>query len=90
MEYIGKATIRKKLDFVPLLELEAESWTRRIIIVEASSRAMDAPGANQQKAQTFGPDLNVRLLCPECRDPNPKIVEEFSRGALVVEVVGWY
>ena len=37
MEYIGKATIRKKLDFVPLLELEAESETRRIIIVETSS-----------------------------------------------------
>ena len=44
---------------------------------------MDAPGTNQQKAQTFGPDLNVRLICPECRDPNPKIVEEFSSGDLV-------
>ena len=44
---------------------------------------MDAPGTNQQKAQTFGPDLNVRLICPECRNPNPKIVEEFSSGVLV-------
>ena len=44
---------------------------------------LNAPGANQQKAQTFGPDLNVRLICPECRDPNPKIVEEFSSGDLV-------
>ena len=44
---------------------------------------MDAPGTNQQKAQMFGPDLNVRLICPECRDPNPNIVEEFSSGVLV-------
>ncbi|KAI0832683.1 transcription initiation factor IIB [Trametes gibbosa] len=38
-----------------------------------------------QKVQqpTFGPDLAVRLICPECRDPNPKIVEEFSSGDLV-------
>lgn len=33
--------------------------------------------------QTFGPDLAVRLICPECRDPNPNIVEEFGSGDLV-------
>lgn len=32
---------------------------------------------------TFGPDLAVRLICPDCRDPNPNIVEEFSSGDLV-------
>ncbi|KAK0452572.1 hypothetical protein EV421DRAFT_912615 [Armillaria borealis] len=32
---------------------------------------------------TFGPDLAVRLICPECRDPNPQIAEEFSSGDLV-------
>jgi len=32
---------------------------------------------------TFGPDLAVRLICPECRDPNPNIVEEFGSGDLV-------
>jgi hypothetical protein len=39
----------------------------------------------QQKpvAPTFGPDLAVRLICPECRDPNPNIVEEFGSGDLV-------
>ena len=38
-----------------------------------------------QKAQqpTFGPDLAVRLICPDCRDPNPNIIEEFSSGDLV-------
>jgi len=38
-----------------------------------------------QKSQqpTFGPDLAVRLICPECRDPNPHIVEEFGSGDLV-------
>ena len=56
-------------------------------VVVAVRRIMEyigkATGANQQKAQTFGPDLNVRLLCPECRDPNPEIVEELSSGVLV-------
>lgn len=32
---------------------------------------------------SFGPDLSVRLVCPDCRDPNPNIVEEFSSGDLV-------
>ncbi|KIY72890.1 transcription initiation factor IIB [Cylindrobasidium torrendii FP15055 ss-10] len=32
---------------------------------------------------TFGPDLAVRLICPECRDPNPQISEEFGSGDLV-------
>ena len=41
--------------------------------------------ANVQKVQqpTYGPDLAVRLICPECRDPNPNIVEEFGSGDLV-------
>lgn len=40
--------------------------------------------APQMKHQpTFGPDLAVRLICPECRDPNPNIVEEFGSGDLV-------
>lgn len=33
--------------------------------------------------QTFGPDLAVRLICPECRDPHPDIEENFSSGDLV-------
>ncbi|KAG9317839.1 hypothetical protein JVU11DRAFT_2065 [Chiua virens] len=41
--------------------------------------------ANSQKVQspTYGPDLAVRLICPDCRDPNPNIVEEFGSGDLV-------
>ena len=41
--------------------------------------------APQTKAvqPSFGPDLAVRLICPECRDPNPNIVEEFGSGDLV-------
>lgn len=41
-----------------------------------------APPPTQQKSN-FGPDLSVRLICPECRDPNPNIVEEFGSGDLV-------
>lgn len=33
--------------------------------------------------QSFAPDLAVRLICPDCRDPNPNIVEEFGSGDLV-------
>ena len=41
--------------------------------------------ASAQKVQqpTYGPDLAVRLICPDCRDMNPHIVEEFSSGDLV-------
>jgi transcription initiation factor TFIIB len=39
---------------------------------------------NQKSQQpTFGPDLAVRLICPDCRNPNPNIREEFSSGDLV-------
>jgi transcription initiation factor TFIIB len=38
---------------------------------------------SQAQKQSFGPDLSVRLICPECRDPNPNIVEEFGSGDLV-------
>lgn len=45
------------------------------------------PLQSQQAApaqkQAFAPDLSVRLICPECKDPNPKIVEEFGSGDLV-------
>jgi transcription initiation factor TFIIB len=37
---------------------------------------------------SFGPDLAVRLICPECRDPNPNIVEEFGSGDLVCGTCG--
>lgn len=43
--------------------------------------AQQAQTKNAQ--QTFAPDLAVRLICPECRDPNPHIVEEFGSGDLV-------
>ena len=37
---------------------------------------------------TYGPDLAVRLICPECRDPNPQISEEFGSGDLVCASCG--
>ncbi|CAA7260126.1 unnamed protein product [Cyclocybe aegerita] len=42
-----------------------------------------APQHKGPSQPTFGPDLAVRLICPECRDPNPNIVEEFGSGDLV-------
>ena len=44
----------------------------------------------QQKVQLpqFGPDLAIRLICPDCRDPNPKLSEEFSSGDLVCQSCG--
>lgn len=29
------------------------------------------------------PDLNIRLTCPECKNPNPKLIEEFASGDIV-------
>ena len=40
-----------------------------------------APLANQKTS--YGPDLSVKLICPECRDPHPNIREEFGAGDLV-------
>jgi len=48
--------------------------------------ATHAPPQVQQPA--FGPDLAVRLICPECKDPNPNIVEEFASGDLVCGTCG--
>ncbi|KAF5388437.1 hypothetical protein D9615_000676 [Tricholomella constricta] len=42
-----------------------------------------APQTKVVQPQSFAPDLAVRLICPECRDPNPNIVEEFGSGDLV-------
>jgi len=42
-----------------------------------------ASQAKPPQPPTYGPDLAVRLICPECRDPNPNIVEEFGSGDLV-------
>lgn len=42
-----------------------------------------APQAKGTQLPSYGPDLAVRLICPECRDPNPNIVEQFGSGDLV-------
>ncbi|KAF7305163.1 TFIIB-type domain-containing protein [Mycena kentingensis (nom. inval.)] len=47
-----------------------------------------APPVPKVQAPTFGPDLSVRLICPECRDPNPEIAEEFGSGDLVCRNCG--
>lgn len=40
-----------------------------------ASVAIPAPGG--------GRDLAVRLICPDCQDSNPNIVESFASGDLV-------
>jgi len=47
-----------------------------------------APQSKAVKELSFGPDLAVRLICPDCRDPNPHIVEEFGSGDLVCGACG--
>ena len=57
----------------------------------ATAYAQPFPLANpvhKVEKPTFGPDLAVRLICPECRDPNPNIVEQFSSGDLVCGTCG--
>jgi TFIIB zinc-binding protein len=45
-----------------------------------------SPPKPQQAA--FAPDLSIRLICPNCRDSNPKIIEELREGDLVCEGCG--
>ena len=47
-----------------------------------------APHSKAAKELSYGPDLAVRLICPDCRDPNPQIVEEFGSGDLVCGACG--
>ena len=47
-----------------------------------------APQASQLPKNVFGPDLAVRLICPQCRDPNPNIIEEFGSGDYVCGTCG--
>jgi transcription initiation factor TFIIB len=56
----------------------------------AFSQPFPLAGPQLKTAQqpSFGPDLAVRLICPECRDPNPNIVEEFGSGDLVCGTCG--
>lgn len=37
---------------------------------------------------TYGPDLAVRLICPDCQDENPNIIEEYGSGDLVCGTCG--
>lgn len=39
--------------------------------------------APAQAPKHYGPDLAVRLVCPDCQDPVPNIREEFGSGDLV-------
>ncbi|KAJ6458654.1 cyclin-like protein [Mycena vitilis] len=41
-----------------------------------------------QASSNYGPDLSFRLICPECRDINPEIAEEFGSGDLVCKNCG--
>ena len=53
-----------------------------------SFQAAQRQQQQQKTAHIFGPDLAVRLICPECRDPRPDIVEEFGSGDLVCRNCG--
>ena len=37
---------------------------------------------------TFTPDLAVRLICPDCQDPVPNLVEEYASGDIVCASCG--
>lgn len=45
--------------------------------------SMPPPSSSPAAGPSGGRDLAVRLICPECNDPNPNIVESFSSGDLV-------
>jgi len=35
-------------------------------------------------------NLNVHLMCPDCRDPIPNIVEDFGAGDMICGSCGGY
>jgi len=37
----------------------------------------------EQGPKAILPDLNIRLICPDCKNPVPNIIEEFANGDLV-------
>jgi transcription initiation factor TFIIB len=49
--------------------------------------AMQNPAA--QKEEPFRPNLNVTLICPECKDGS-NIVEEFASGDMVCGNCGMF
>lgn len=53
------------------------------VAANAPSSSSSSSNSKAPPAPQYGPDLAVRLICPECRDPNPHIVEEFGSGDLV-------
>lgn len=38
---------------------------------------------NASQKDDFVPDLNMRLLCPDCKNDPPNLVEEFASGDVV-------
>jgi len=46
-------------------------------------QAFPLVASNQSHKQSFGPDLSVHLICRQCKDPTPNIVEQFGSGDLV-------
>ena len=42
-----------------------------------------AQPSNKVQDPVYAPDLAVRLICPDCQERPPNIVEEYSSGDLV-------
>lgn len=42
-----------------------------------------AQPTNKAQPRIYAPDLAIRLICPDCQEPHPNIVEEYSSGDLV-------
>ncbi|CAG8554177.1 9946_t:CDS:1 [Acaulospora colombiana] len=38
---------------------------------------------NEATSTPFQPDLSIKLICPECKNPDPKIIEEYASGDMV-------
>lgn len=58
---------------------------RRFVPAPLHDHAVERQAADPSHArrQIIGPDLSVRLQCPECAPRKPEIIEEFGSGDLV-------
>lgn len=51
--------------------------------IEEKPQRLDTPPVTQAQLRLRKTGLTLSLICPDCRDPSPKIVENFSAGDLL-------
>ena len=81
-----KPSPRVKIEFLSDLELQEyfEAHFLQIFIEQMANIPFPRiHSAKEEEPKEIRPDLNVRLLCPDCKNSTPNIIEGFASGDLV-------